>query len=341
MLFQNKKSKPSRRIPLDSELPTFHFLIAAPRSGTTWLKRALNSHPEVFCTENRLFGNYCDILYENDTTESRLRVTLDKYAVSFLKHYECLHKKDDMENIILNEMIHAIRKITQINTTKRIWVDKITPYPYTAEVVASHIQTFFPDSKIILLIRDGRDVATSGVFHWLTKTQKNHIDENESIERIRREFFLQKKNGAALTKFFSKADIELWCRSWIEPIQIFDNLKRRRFVLTISYEDMISDIRSVLLRIFSFLQTDCSQKIVNKCQRKSTFETMTGGRKPGDMVPHAHIRKGITGDWKNYFTRADGEYFHRLAGKYLIQNGYAADSSWYNSLPLKLQLQAP
>ena len=38
-----------------------HFVISAPRSGSTWLQRALNEHPQVFCTEHRLFGRFCEI----------------------------------------------------------------------------------------------------------------------------------------------------------------------------------------------------------------------------------------------------------------------------------------
>ena len=63
---------------------------------------------------------------------------------------------------------------------------------------------------------------------------------------------------------------------------------------------------------------------------------MSGGRQKGEAEPTAHVRKGIVGDWRNYFTKRDGELFHEIAGKTLIEMGYEQDSTWIDSLPEKL-----
>ena len=67
--------------------PAYNFIIAAPRSGTTWLSRMLNAHPEVYCVERRLFGEYADFVHDRGKDQPRLRVTLDKYVSSQLMHY--------------------------------------------------------------------------------------------------------------------------------------------------------------------------------------------------------------------------------------------------------------
>jgi hypothetical protein len=49
-------------------------------------------------------------------------------------------------------------------------------------------------------------------------------------------------------------------------------------------------------------------------------------------------RKGVSGDWLNYFTRRDGEIFHEIAGEQLLQLGFEIDPKWYEQLPEKLDL---
>jgi len=40
------------------------------------------------------------------------------------------------------------------------------------------------------------------------------------------------------------------------------------------------------------------------------------------------LRKGISGDWKNKFSREAKQIFNEYAGKELIQLGYEVDDSW-------------
>lgn len=44
------------------------------------------------------------------------------------------------------------------------------------------------------------------------------------------------------------------------------------------------------------------------------------------------MRKGIVGDWKNYFTKEIGEYMHRHLGKFMIEQGYITDDTWWKEL---------
>ena len=40
------------------------------------------------------------------------------------------------------------------------------------------------------------------------------------------------------------------------------------------------------------------------------------------------MRKGIVGDWKNYFNKEAREIFNHYAGDQLIKLGYEKDRSW-------------
>jgi hypothetical protein len=230
----------------------------------------------------------------------------------------------------------AVLEISTDFSEKPIIIEKITPYLNTSETVIASISQFFPHSHIIHLVRDGGDVLTSGVFHWLRKTQ-DHVKMDE-IANLRRSYFVHKEKSVRLKRFFSDNDIEEWCLTWSQPIQSTRKFRRKQPVLQISYEEMIQDINATLGKIFRFIDVDTSYNVVQNCIVSSSFEKMSEGRKRGNSSPTAHVRKGITGDWKNYFTRQDGELFHRLAGKYLIDLGYEHDTSWIRSLPEDLSI---
>jgi hypothetical protein len=55
-------------------------------------------------------------------------------------------------------------------------------------------------------------------------------------------------------------------------------------------------------------------------------------------MPGAHVRKGVVGDWRRYFTRADAEAFERIAGETLRACGYERDASWVHARPEYLNL---
>jgi len=74
-----------------------------------------------------------------------------------------------------------------------------------------------------------------------------------------------------------------------------------------------------------------------QCEEATTVEAMTG-RPPGDEDPTAKARKGIVGDWKNYFTLADGELFDALAGEQMKVTGYEENDEWVKHLPLRLAM---
>ncbi len=307
--------------------PEIHFIISAPRSGSTWLTTALNGHPEIFATEQRLFGNFCEVWQNNDGT-SAPRITFDKYADAFGMHYfyQFMNRDygtfvEDFKKSFVNFLCHFAHG----RTGKRMIVDKITPYPGTAKYVVEEIHRLFPESKIIHLVRDGRDVLTSGTFDWLLK-------DAEGTDR--HEFFFNPIPGMKLERFFDAKVIKRWAADWGETVDLFDDEEP---AARITYEEMKEDMAEAVKKVFVALDVESTNEIATQCEESSTFERMSG-RPPGQEDPTAKARKGIVGDWKNYFTLADGELFDALAGEQMQKMGYEEDSKWVKSLPQKLAM---
>jgi hypothetical protein len=300
------------------------FVISAPRSGSTWLKTALNHHPEIFSTENRLFGRFCEIWPNNDGTRTP-RITLDKYLEILAGYYDFsamgLSRSEFIQRL-MTDYIETLVRFSYRFSKKSVLVDKVTPYIDTADLVITSIKHYFPDAIIIQLIRDGRDVLTSGVFDWLLKNGQG---------KRAHDYFIKGEKNVKLERFFDDEDIELWAKYWTQPIGAMMSLQES--VYTIRYEEMLKDQEQVLKDMFKHINVDSSTGIVARCVEGASFEKMSAGRKRGQEDPTAKVRKGISGEWTRYFTRRDGEMFHRLAGRFLIENFYEKDASWVSRLP--------
>lgn len=299
-----------------------NFIISAPRSGSTWLSKMIDHHPEITAVERRLFGNYADFVTSSKSKDSRLRITLDKFVSSISNHYDVglCEKKS-----LLCEFIKTILMFESKNSNSENIIDKITPYPGTVNVVCEGIEKYFKDCKIILLIRDGRDVLTSGTFNWIDKCKD--FKKKCSFES-QREKSLVYGTYQSLGKFFLKEEVIEWSNLWVEVLNSFKVLEENHSVILIKYEDLSSDCYSVLKKCFDFLNLSTCENIINRCIENCNFDKMSGGRSRGEMKINSHVRKGVCGDWVNYFSQDDAYLFNRIAGKHLLAYDYEKSSCW-------------
>jgi hypothetical protein len=125
----------------------------------------------------------------------------------------------------------------------------------------------------------------------------------------------------------------------VQPIRSL--AEQRATAWTVRYEDMLADQARVLSGFFSRLGVGTDPAILRECVETARFEVMSGGRSRGDLDATAKVRRGVAGDWRNYFTREDGLLFQRLAGDELRRMGYESDDAWTLDLPDELCLSSP
>jgi len=315
------------------------FVIAAARSGTTWLTQALNAHPDVLATELRAFGQHFDVVQDAGAPTPRLRCTLDRYVDALLTSHVWpvlgqpweATKTELLDGIYQAIFAHALDR-----SGKSICIDKVTPYNGTAGAVVAGIRRHFPSAKMIYLARDGRDVAVSGVFHWFSK---NMADETPSTAQAQRHAAFAQGTERSLDRFFTTPELTEWADHWRDVAEAVaaDAGTAGGLQLRVSYEALSADFCTELQRILEFVGVpDASLSAAEACRGNSTFELMSGGRNRGDAVPGAHVRKGVVGDWRQYFTRDDAVIFDEIAGAQLIGGGYERDRGWVDATPARL-----
>ena len=126
---------------------------------------------------------------------------------------------------------------------------------------------------------------------------------------------LQRGSGPLFdTAFRQCAQIQ---RSWIKA----------KDCLLVRYEDLVANEQATFRRIIDYCGIQVDKRRLRKIVAANSFEAQTG-RKPGQEDVMAHRRKGIVGDWRNYFTPAVTAEFKVRYGDLLILTGYEKNLNW-------------
>jgi len=94
------------------------------------------------------------------------------------------------------------------------------------------------------------------------------------------------------------------------------------------YEDLFGKNQFDHIKaLFEHLEIRISDQKLKSILDQYSFKSISG-RKKGEGDKHSHYRKGVAGDWKNYFSEAHKKHFKEIAGQILIDLGYEQDLNW-------------
>ncbi|MFX0142149.1 MAG: sulfotransferase domain-containing protein [Candidatus Hodarchaeota archaeon] len=171
-------------------------------------------------------------------------------------------------------------------------------------------------SNQIYVLRDGRDVLTSYYFHMFYRLEISQSKYFEDINNIK----------ANMSKY-----LEMYYRNKLNNKIIWDShvIYWTKIVKHIvRYEDLLVDTFGTVKRLIEEMQ----EKSVDERKLKSAIEKndfkKLSGRTKGEEDSKSFFRKGISGDWKNYFNNKSARIFNKFSGATLIKFGYEDDDSW-------------
>ncbi|GAB6194394.1 sulfotransferase domain-containing protein [Desulfocastanea catecholica] len=197
---------------------------------------------------------------------------------------------------------------------------------FSSSILHGHMMHNWNMHNVIIVWRDGRDVLISQYFHFLFENEKgnrklvekcrtdlqfnNYEDIKTNLPRFMEYVYVQKK----YPRF-----------SWIDFSKKWANCDNCTHV---KYEDMrVRPVDELTRIVHSLSGIILDKKHVEDIIYNHSFEKISG-RKVGEENTHSFLRKGIVGDWKNYFSLVAKELFLDYAGDVLIQLGYEKDSQW-------------
>jgi hypothetical protein len=89
------------------------------------------------------------------------------------------------------------------------------------------------------------------------------------------------------------------------------------------YEDFADDNRAFLGDLLDYLEILIPPSEFDKLCERHSFQRQTGGREQGIEDQESHYRKGVPGDWRNYFDDSVMARFREVTGDSLERLGYS------------------
>lgn len=284
-----------------------HFIVTGvTKSGTTWLQRMLDSHPQIAC------GG-----------ESKLNVFLTQLGPALRAYNEALDKTNDkiyreqavypplgqpqaravMQYLFLDRLGAVQRAAAAAGKAGSLeWIGDKDP-DYKRDLASW--RAILPEARLVSTTRDGRDCYVSLWFHL--------YPEREPLAAANRADFLGR--------------IESHAATWRDTMAKFgrDAAEHDGRHFAIRYESLLQDAAGEMARLFQWLGCDASEATVAAVVERNAFAVASGGRQPGEADPQSFLRKGIAGDWKNHFDAECNRRYCAVAGEALSSAGYPLD----------------
>jgi hypothetical protein len=254
------------------------------RSGTTLLRMMLDSHPRICCgPESSVFRRRAldpDALAERfGLARHDLRVIYDSAASrpAFIEAFAalCLQASD-----------------------KARWAEK-TPRNISRIGAIFH---FFPDTRFVHVLRDGRDVACSLRTHPRHKVVDGKLVPLDTWKPI-----------AGCARRW-RDDIECSRPWWSDP----------RFH-TLRYEELVRQPESVLRHLMVFLGEPWDDAMLAHAGGSSARDVTRFAQNPEAI---GAVNAASIGRWERDLDAKDRRIFKRIAGSLLVEHGYARDNDW-------------
>ena len=153
--------------------------------------------------------------------------------------------------------------------------------------------------NIIILIRDPKDMCISAAYYTSDR-------EKLSQEQFEKNLKVQLVMGGPNLDFNE---------SYIKS-------KSRIPHFLLKYEEMIADDYGSIVKVLDTFRYPYEEEKLKFVLKKNSFKNLSGGREVGEEDNSAFYRKGVIGDWANYFTSDMLKEFNLRHKKLLKEWGY-------------------
>lgn len=289
--------------------PEVFFLRGYMRSGTNWLGRVLNLHPDINCQGEFHLEHF-----------GQAKSKIDRSVSCFILE----GKKDALDGTYYKFIKTLVREFCG------------NEYKLVGDRTPVGLSTLFvPNSKYLLIHRDGRDVISSWFKHILKTVSKN----KQSLKRYKGftnhpEMIRKVKKTIANKNYFEFNKEELLdCESYfrliasqwntrvlndLKMIEIAKNKKELNIqILRIPYEKLHGNPEEERGKIYKFLGADPKlAKPLNKQTLPGFSTKIVKGQS-----------RGVVGTWTSYFNETTARWFDEEAGEALKLLGYPSTQS--------------
>lgn len=284
------------------------FIVGSPRSGTTWLQRLLATHPNVRTgQESDLFDAYIGPQLRAWRRDLDPAIS-GRSAIGL----GCYLTEADFRRLLREYMLKLLEPMVGSLGPSQLFLEKTPSHAlYIPEIVE-----MLPESRIIHVLRDGRDVTAS-----LLASAKSW--------------------GANWAPRKARDAARMWAVHVEAARRAASSLPKEQF-LEVRYERLYETPVPSLKRVCEFLGIDWSDHDTQRAVEVNTTKRAkeTGGtpipvsgelqKRSGEVLkePGGFVRKGCPGGWREDLSMMDKMFTWLTVRRTMRQAGYAWRAPW-------------
>jgi hypothetical protein len=286
------------------------WILGSPRSGSSWLLHLLADTGTVVPVDEPLIGLYLSP-FLSDTpgwhadqldaeTFTLRRVQRDKTDQFFAREFEAAWREPLRDLMLDRFFAHAVEHRAWGSLREMSVVIKEPNGSQSADIILSTL----PRSRVLFLLRDGRDVVDS------------ELAANSKGSWVSRQF----PGGGGVDESTRLAFVEQSAHKWLWRTEV----TQEAFAAhtgpkhMVRYEDLRRDQPTYLREIVDWLDLDVDDDRLADLIAKHSFE----GIPASERGPDQFARAATAGLWRENMTAHEQQAMHRIMGPKLAELGY-------------------
>jgi hypothetical protein len=152
------------------------FIVGCPRSGTTLLATLFDRHSQVAVPPETHFYTHFRLLTpkrrtSHSTAELTGRFVADQYTCDLNLAADALTQRVGADAVALPQFFDAAMREFAAGRGKSVWAEKTPEHLFCVDEILS----WYPDARIVCIIRDGRDATMSmDALPWTLTPSRGH-----------------------------------------------------------------------------------------------------------------------------------------------------------------------
>lgn len=262
------------------------WLIGSPRSGTSWLGTRLLRHPD-------------NVIWNEPLIYFHLKLPAHRIGIDTQKDAYFLSPRHRESWLPAFKRLILVRAYSEAKTlTKNIIIKE------HAGGVADIITECLPNSKLIFLLRDGRDVVAS----LIDAHRPDSWNKTLSVTPL-----LTEESRKQAIRNYS----QMWTRYTQTTWKAYNN-KTPDLRLLLKYEDLRNDTLSELRKVYDFLGIKINDNELREIVERYDFKNIPSSEKGPDKFN----RSATPGAWKDSFSKEEQVLMNSIMAKTLSQMDY-------------------
>lgn len=294
-------------VPLPSDLAgRLVWMFGSPRTGSTWLMQLFSELPGIAVIDESYLPLHLvpiDHTVPGGEYFAEGQRARDPHYF-FAKRY-MPELRPELREMITRGLLRQLAELGQ--TTNPSWIVIKEP---NGSHAADSVMSLFPESRLLFLVRDGRDVIDSLIDAMLSRDswwQQSQVSDEPQVVGERMAFI--------------RHHAQLWLRRTESVQRAYEATPEARR-LQVGYEGLLADTEAGFRRMLDWLGVAAAPEAVRAAVEKRAFSSIPEAQKG----PGKRARSATPGKWREQLRPEEIEVVETIMGPKLRELGYAVEA---------------